>query len=269
MEAMETQDLLDIAREAAGAAAAVHRHRLGTVPPEAWSEKGTADFVTAVDHEAQDRILEVLQRRVPDHDVLAEESREEQTRNGSDWLWIVDPLDGTTNYLHRYPAYSASVAAVHKGRLMAGVVIDSARDHTWHAVAGGGAHLDGAPIHASRIHQLGLALIGTGFPFKATHLLPDYLRQFDRVLRNASGIRRAGSAALDLCHLAAGYFDGFWELWLAPWDIAAGTLIAREAGARVTTLAGQEDLVRADGKATAVLAGNPAIYEALGRLVAP
>jgi myo-inositol-1(or 4)-monophosphatase len=265
---METQDLLDIAQEAARTAAAVHRDRLGTVPPEAWSEKGTADFVTAVDHEAQDRILDVLRRRVPDHDVLAEESREEQSDNGSDWLWIVDPLDGTTNYLHRYPAYAASVAVTHRGRLMAGVVIDSARDQEWTATDGGGAFLDGAAIHASHIAELELALIGTGFPFKAAQLLPEYLRQFDQVLRRTTGIRRAGSAALDLCHLAAGYFDGFWELWLAPWDIAAGTLIARQAGARVTTLDGEEDLLRGDGAATAVLAGNPAIYEALGALVA-
>ncbi len=264
---METQDLLDIARDAAGAAAAVHRDRLGTVPPEAWSEKSTADFVTAVDHEAQDRILEVLARRAPGHDILAEESREEQTSNGSDWLWIVDPLDGTTNYLHRYPAYAASVAVTHRGRPVAGVVIDSARNHVWHATAGGGAYRDGTAIHASRIDRLGRALIGTGFPFKATHVLPDYLRQFDQVLRHTAGIRRAGAAALDLCQLAAGQLDGFWELWLAPWDIAAGTLIAREAGARVTTLAGEEDLLRADGATTTVLAGNPAIYAALGSLV--
>lgn len=264
---METQDLLDIAREAAGAAARIHRDRLGTVPPEAWSEKGTADFVTGVDHEAQDRILAILQRRVPDHDVLAEESGQERS-GGSDWLWIVDPLDGTTNYLHTYPAYAVSVAATYRGRLKAGVVIDSARDHVWTATDGGGARLDGTTIHASAIERLELALIGTGFPFKATDLLPDYLRQFDRVLRTVSGVRRAGSAAIDLCHLAAGHFDGFWELWLAPWDIAAGTLIAREAGARVTTLDGDEHVLNDDGKATAVLGGNPAIYEALGALLA-
>ncbi|MEJ2185393.1 MAG: inositol monophosphatase family protein [Gemmatimonadota bacterium] len=266
---METRDLIDIAREAAQAAADVHRSRLGTVPPEAWSEKSTADFVTAVDHEAQDRILEVLHRRAPHHDIMAEESGAEQDRNGSDWLWIVDPLDGTTNYLHGYPAYAASVAVTRRGRLMAGAVIDSARDHVWTATHGGGAFLDGAPVHVSRIDRLSHALIGTGFPFKATHLLPRYLRQFDQVLRHTTGIRRAGAAALDLCHLAAGYFDGFWELWLAPWDIAAGTLIAREAGARVTTLGGDEDLLRDDGEATAVLAGNPAIHEALGALVSP
>ncbi|MEJ2217523.1 MAG: inositol monophosphatase family protein [Gemmatimonadota bacterium] len=263
---MENQDLLDIALEAARAAARILQDRLGTVPPEAWSEKGTADFVTGVDHEAQDRILEILHQRAPDHDVLAEESRQEPS-SGSDWLWIVDPLDGTTNYLHQYPAYAVSVAVTHRGRLQAAVVVDSARDHVWTATDGGGARLDGNPIHASTIERLELALIGTGFPFKAPHLLPDYLRQFDRVLRNATGIRRAGSAALDLCHLAAGYFDGFWELWLAPWDIAAGTLIAREAGARVTTLGGDEHLLHPDGEATAVLAGNPVIYEALGALL--
>lgn len=262
------EELLNCALAAARAAAAVHRAHLGQVALEQWSEKGVADFVTYVDREAEDRVVEEIRARFPDHAILAEEGGGEAGGAGpeaADWLWIVDPLDGTTNYLHGYPAYTASVAVAHRGELVAGVVACAATGEEWWAVRGGGAFHDGRPIRVSSLADLRLALIGTGFPFKATDQLPLYLRQFDVLLRRTAGIRRGGSAALDLCHLATGYFDGFWELVLYPWDVAAGTLIIREAGGIVTALDGREDVLAGTG---AVLAGNPTIHAALGELLA-
>ncbi|HEX7089808.1 MAG TPA: inositol monophosphatase family protein [Longimicrobiales bacterium] len=258
--------LLDCALAAARAAADIHRRYLGRVALEEWSEKGVADFVTHVDREAEDTIVAEIRRRFPAHAILAEESAGEAAPPGSaEWLWIVDPLDGTTNFLHGYPAYAASVAVARRGELVAAVVASSATGEEWWAVRGGGAFHDGRPVRVSQLTDLRLALIGTGFPFKAIDRLPPYLRQFDAVLRRSAGIRRAGSAALDLCHVASGYFDGFWELLLAPWDIAAGTLIVREAGGVVTALDGRSDVLDGHG---AVLAGNPAIHAELGAVLA-
>lgn len=266
---MEPEQLARTALEAGRLAAGIHRRHLGRVDPWEWDEKGTADFVTRVDLEAEAAIVELIRERHPDHRVLAEESTEPgdpaAVRARFDepgHLWIIDPLDGTTNFLHGYPAFAASVAVARSGRLVAGAVVDGYHGTEWHAWEGGGAWRDGEPIRVSVNDRLDRALIGTGFPFKVTRLLPDYLRQLDAVLRRAAGVRRAGSAALDLCHLADGRFDGFWELWLAPWDIAAGTVIVREAGGVVTSLDGDPDV-----RAGAILAGNPSIHGALGTLL--
>jgi myo-inositol-1(or 4)-monophosphatase len=269
---MNDREPLEVALAAARAAVEVHRDHLGRVRTSDWSEKGVADFVTHVDREAEERIVALVKERFPDHAILAEEGTGAALdAEGvvtdpatAEWLWVVDPLDGTTNFLHRYPAYAASVALLHRGEPVAGVVISGATGEEWSAIRGGGAFLNGSPIRVSEIERLPHALIGTGFPFKAQELLPRYLRQFDAVLRRSAGVRRAGSAALDLCHLATGYFDGFWELVLSPWDIAAGTLIVREAGGIVTGIGGELDLL-AGG---AVLAGNPAIHAALGEVLA-
>ena len=233
---------------------------------DAWSEKGTADFVTDVDREAEAAILAHIRDAFPDHAVLAEE---EATRNAdatmvlpdADWVWIVDPLDGTTNFIHRYPMYAASIAVVHRGELVAGAVISGVTGETWWATKGAGAFKDGQRIAVSTIARLPLALIGTGFPFRIADRLDDFLVQFAAVFRTGAGIRRAGSAALDLCHVASGWFDGFWELSLAPWDAAAGALIVREAGGVVTRLDGDPAVLDAGS----ILAGNPAIHAALGK----
>lgn len=267
---MEPKHLAEIALEGARLAAAVHRKGLGTVAVADWNEKGSQDFVTEVDREAEARLIEHIRSRCPGHDVLAEESTElgdaasvRARFDDAEFLWVLDPLDGTTNFIHGYPMYAASVAVAHRGVLVAGAVVDGSGGGEWCAWQGGGAWKDGTRIAASQIDRLDRALIGTGFPFKALDLLPRYLEQFDAIIRRSSGIRRAGAAALDLCHVASGWLDGFWELWLAPWDIAAGTVIAREAGALVTTLDGHDD-VRAAGS---ILAGTPAIHEALKRLL--
>lgn len=267
-----------MAQQAARDAGAVHRRHLGRVEVSDWSQKGVADFVTHVDREAEAAIVSRIHAHFPDHRLLAEEaetgssagaSAERRaasgvTKGGSDaWTWIIDPLDGTTNYLHGYPAYAVSIAVARGTELQAAVVRNGSTGEEWSAVRGGGAFRDGARIAVSDIEDMPRTLIGTGFPFKALHLLPVYTRQLEAALRATSGVRRAGSAALDLCHVATGWFDGFWELDLAPWDVAAGTLIVREAGGLVTRLDGSSDVI---GHGS-LLAGNPAVHAALGELL--
>jgi myo-inositol-1(or 4)-monophosphatase len=245
---------------AARAAAEVHHRRTGWLEPDDWTEKGHADWVSAVDHQAEEAAVAEIRGRFPNHAIAAEER---------DWggpkpttaevTWYIDPLDGTTNYLHGYPFHCVSVAAIDSDGPAAGVVINTASWDTFRARRGQGAERNGERISVSRIGELKLALIGTGFPFKRTELLDQYLAQFKAVLPRTSGIRRTGSAAIDLCDLACGRLDGFWELHLAPWDVAAGVLILREAGGIITDLGGSEDVV----KHGAFIAGNPNIYPAL------
>jgi myo-inositol-1(or 4)-monophosphatase len=251
----------------------VHRAYLGRVPVEDWSEKGIADFVTHVDREAEACIVARIRTRFPDHTLLAEEAESERDGGSGvpltelghhEWTWIIDPLDGTTNYLHRYPMYAVSIGVAFRGELRAAVVVNSVTGEEWVAAKDGGARLNGVPVRVSGIDRLARALIGTGIPFRALDVMPLYTRQLERVVRNSSGVRRAGSAALDLCHVATGYFDGFWELGLAPWDVAAGALIVREAGGIVTRIDGDAHVL---GHGS-ILAGNPAVHAALGELLA-
>jgi myo-inositol-1(or 4)-monophosphatase len=268
---LHTRELLETAIAAARLAADVHRTHVGRVAVQDWSEKGAADFVSHVDREAEARIVEAIRLRHPDHRILAEEEESERTGAGETpmaaaadgWTWIIDPLDGTTNYLHGYPVYAVSIAVARAGRLEAAVVLNAATGDEWTAANGEGAFLNGRPIRVSAIDRLPRALLGTGFPFKALELLPQFARQLEAALRGSSGVRRAGSAALDLCHVASGWFDGFWELNLAPWDVAAGALIVREAGGVITRIDGSEGVL---GHGS-ILAGNPVIHGLLGELI--
>ncbi|NIN09902.1 MAG: inositol monophosphatase, partial [Gemmatimonadales bacterium] len=228
------QDLLHLATTAARRGADHIRTIERPTDPAGWGLKGVSDFVTRVDRETESLIGETLLAGAPDGVVLGEELTPDA--GGSGLVWVVDPLDGTTNYLHDYPAYGVSIAAVVDGTLAAGVVVDVNRDLVYHATAGGGAWCGDRRLQVSRVTEPAHALIGTGFPFKVLHLLPEYLEQFATILRATSGIRRAGAASLDFVDLALGRFDGFWELKLAPWDVAAGALILREAGGVVTDL---------------------------------
>jgi myo-inositol-1(or 4)-monophosphatase len=200
------------------------------VPDASW--KRFADFVSEVDLMAQEAALEVIRRHQPDHAVLAEEGDPDTTHAPDDAtpVWIVDPLDGTANFLHGHPIYAASVAVAISGILMAGAVTASALGHRWWARRGGGAFRDGEPIRTSGIRSLEGSLVGTGFPFKEPDLHELYGRQLARVLRAGAQVRRGGAAAVDLCFVADGRFEGFWEAALQPWDFAAGALIAEEAG---------------------------------------
>lgn len=198
------------------------------------SQKARADYVSQTDVDAQTAALAVIEARHDDHAVLAEESDEPVAEQLERWdgrpMWIVDPLDGTTNFLHRHPQYCASVAVAVDGRPVAGAVVSGSTAERWWAAKGEGAFKNGRRIRVSSERRLFDAMVGTGFPFKALDLMPTYLTQLDRILRSASGVRRAGSAALDFCYLAQGSLDAFWEEFLMPWDFAAGIVLVEEAG---------------------------------------
>jgi len=248
-------DLSRVAAAAARQAAAWLRTARPPADPATWSEKSHHDFVTEVDRTAEAIITEALLAAEPRSRVVGEELQPELHTDGL--VWIVDPLDGTTNFLHGYPQFAVSIGAAVDGRLEAGVVIQVPSGATWHAGRGHGAWLDEAPVRVSTLADPRHALVGTGFPFKHLDRMPEYLSQFDRVMRGTSGVRRAGSAALDLADVAGGRFDAFWELQLAPWDIAAGMLLVREAGGVVTDLEGNDPGIAHTG----LVAGNPAMHE--------
>jgi myo-inositol-1(or 4)-monophosphatase len=226
--------LLATARLAAEAAAAVHRRDAGRVLLSGANEKARADYVSQTDLDAQDAALAVIRARHPDHGILAEEDVEPVGDRLARWdgapIWIVDPLDGTANFLHEHPHYCASVAVAVEGRPVAGAVVNGTSGERWWAAEGEGAFKGGRRLRVSSERPLSDALVGTGFPFKKLEAMPEYLAQFERILTSSSGVRRAGSAALDLCYLAQGSLDAFWEEILEPWDFAAGLLIVREAG---------------------------------------
>jgi myo-inositol-1(or 4)-monophosphatase len=248
-------ELLDVALEAARAGAVVIRDATAQREKLVWETKSKSDFVSEVDKASEQRIGDVVKRRCPDAIVLGEELSPGAVSSRG-LVVIADPLDGTTNFLHGYPEYSVSIAIARDGVLCAGVVLNVARGDEFTAVNGGGAFLNGQRIRVSSLRDPGRALIGTGFPFKTLNMLPGYVSQFSLVMRGTAGIRRAGSAALDLCNVACGRFDAFWELTLAPWDVAAGMLMVQEAGGIVTDLEGN----RARPVAGAFVAGNPAMH---------
>jgi myo-inositol-1(or 4)-monophosphatase len=264
-ETAEYEKACRIAHDAARSAAAVHRAHLGRVEANDWSSKGTADFVSYVDREAEAEALRHIRDAFPSHDILAEESADAMTgeaHGSSDWVWIVDPLDGTTNFLHQFPMYCASVALLHRGRPVAASVVSSATNEEWTASLGSGSFRNGERIHVSETSDLRRGLIGTGFPFKVREVMPVYLKQFEHIIGQVSDLRRGGSAALDLCYVASGFLDGFWELDLRPWDYAAGVLLIREAGGVATGLAGEPIWEPAGG---GIIAGNEFVYAHLVR----
>ena len=251
----ERDGLLGIALTAATGAATLIRSRASNASTIQWRAKSTADFVTDVDTASEDTIRAVIERECPGAAMIAEEGSPNATA-GEGIAFIVDPLDGTTNFLHGYPEFAVSIAVLERGALVAAVVVNAATGERFTARAGAGAWRDGAPMRVSGITSPPHALIGTGFPFKHLELLDAYQRQFAEVIRSTSGIRRAGAAALDLADVACGRFDGFWELVLMPWDYAAGTLLVREAGGTVTDATGAEVPLTQ----SAIVAGNPAIH---------
>jgi len=259
----KNQDLLHLARSAAEAAAGFIRGAKRPSGPDEWGRKSTHDFVTSIDREAEQKIRGVLLGGEPGSSIMGEEFSPEGSV-GSGLVWVVDPLDGTTNYLHGYPQYAVSVGALVDGELAVGVVADVDRNVYYHAERGAGAWRGSERLTVSRITEPGVSMIGTGFPFRHPDLMPRYMRQFAGIMRAVSGIRRAGAAALDLVDVALGRFEGFWELNLAPWDVAAGTLIVREAGGIVTDGEGSTNMI----KHGSVVAGNSAIHAWLQAIVA-
>ncbi|MBU0513168.1 MAG: inositol monophosphatase [Proteobacteria bacterium] len=234
-----------------------HRHATGQI-----DKKGAADFVTQADRAAEEAIMDHLGRKFPDHRFLAEESARDRTGGRR---WIIDPLDGTTNFIHGYPMFAVSIALENDGQLLLGVVYDPLRDEMFAAQSGRGAWLNDQPIQVSAVSDPLTALVATGFPFRNRDKIDLYLAGFKRVFLRVGGLRRAGSAALDLVHVACGRLDGFFELGLAPWDVAAGTLIIGEAGGKITDVGGDPDKVYSGN----VVGGNPIIHEVLLEALQP
>jgi myo-inositol-1(or 4)-monophosphatase len=225
-------------------------------------QKGHNDYVSDADRAAERAVIDTIRRHYPDDAILAEESGAD---GESDTVWIIDPLDGTTNYLHGFPVFAVSIGVQHKGRMEHGVVYDPLRQELFTATRGNGAHLDGRRIRVSGQKQLESALIGTGFPFRQADMeIAPYLDMLGKTIRSTSGVRRAGAAALDLCYVAAGRLDAFFETGLAPWDLAAGGLIIREAGGIVSGLDGSENFLDTGH----ILTGTPRIYAELAKLCA-
>jgi len=225
-------EFLNTAVQAALAAGAIQRERFGASHDIRF--KGEADLVTEVDLACENAVKNVILEKWPHHALLGEEGGV----NGSgDFLWIVDPLDGTTNYTHNYPHFCASVALQERGRVIVGAVYDPMRDELFTAKHGAGAFLNGKPIHPSNCSKLEQAMLVTGFPYDLDRRMKA-LPQFGAMLQRVQAIRRDGSAALNLCYVAAGRFDGFWEISLHAWDIAAGRLIIEEAGGKITGMDG-------------------------------
>ncbi|MEA2722408.1 MAG: monophosphatase [Gemmatimonadales bacterium] len=251
---MSALDLLHLARTAAARAGTYLRSVQRPADPSGWTLKGSRDFVTEVDHTAERMIADILLAAEPGSRMVGEELTPSILTDGL--VWVVDPLDGTTNFLHGFPCYAVSIAAALDGVLEAAVVLQVPRDETYSASRGGGSWLGDRRLSVSTIENAEFALIGTGFPFRDVSRLEEYQRQFGRVARATSGIRRPGAAALDLADVAAGRFDGFWEQQLSAWDIAAGTLLIREAGGVVTDFSGRDIGI----EHTEVVAGNSAIH---------
>jgi len=221
------------------------------------SFKGAVDLVTPFDLEAQEILVGRLEAAFPGHGFLAEEGLSKP--GDSDYRWIIDPLDGTTNYSHAFPVFSVSAALERAGRVVLGLVFDPTREEMFRAEAGRGASLNGAAIRVSGIAELGKSLLATGFPYDIRTSPDNNLGYWKRFIVRAQAIRRCGSAALDLAYVACGRFDGFWEIKLKPWDVAAGALIVAEAGGRVTDLAGGQHSLQAPG----ILATNGLVHPAM------
>jgi myo-inositol-1(or 4)-monophosphatase len=247
-------NLLHLARTAAERAAEYLRSVERPADPRGWGLKGSRDFVTEVDRTAERIVTGELLAAEPSSRFVGEELSPGLVEGGL--VWIVDPLDGTTNFLHDFPSYAVSIAAAVDGELQAAVVLHVARGEAYTAAAGVGAWQGDRKLAVSDLTDPAFGLIGTGFPFKNMSQLPEYQAQFARVAAATSGIRRPGSAALDLAHVAAGRFDAFWEQGLSAWDIAGGTLLIREAGGVVTDFRGRHIGV----EHTDVVAGNPAMH---------
>jgi myo-inositol-1(or 4)-monophosphatase len=225
--------------------------------------KGRNDFVSEVDRMAEDDIIQTVRRSYPDHAFLAEESG---ASGDAEFVWIIDPLDGTTNFLHGFPVFAVSIAVMHRGRLEHGVIYDPMRQELFTTSRGAGATVDGRKMRVSDTRNLASSLIGTGFPYKEDpESLGPYMAMLHDVICQTSGARRPGAAALDLAYVAAGRLDGFWEIGLNIWDIAAGALMIQECGGIVTDLDGRDGWQQSGN----IVAGNPRIHAALLKLIGP
>ena len=254
--------MLNTAVKAARRAGAIINRAAQNLDALTVQNKQDNDYVSEVDRAAEQEIISILLSAYPNHAILAEESG---TQGESEFEWIIDPLDGTTNYLHGFQQYGVSIALAHKGVLTHAVIFDPARNDLFTASKGGGAFLNDRRLRVSKRIHLKEALIGTGFPYRDFTNLDAYLAMFKEMVQKTSGVRRPGAACLDLAYVAAGRFDGFWEFGLKPWDIAAGVLLVQEAGGLVGDFRGEQNYMQSGD----ILAGNPKIFSQLLQLIAP
>jgi myo-inositol-1(or 4)-monophosphatase len=227
--------------------------------------KGPKDFVSEVDRAAEAAIVETLLDAYPDHAILAEEGTAKGENAAAENVWIIDPLDGTTNFLHGFPQYCVSIALAQKGQVTQGVVYDPVRNDLFTATRGRGAFLNDRRIRVSRRTHLRDCLIGTGFPFRDGSYLDTYLRMMKTMIEHTAGLRRPGAAALDLAYVAAGFYDGFWEVGLNPWDVAAGSVLVLEAGGLIGDLAGEGDYLHGGQ----LIAATPKVFAQMVTALAP
>ena len=257
--------MLNIAVKAARSAGAIINRAALDLEILKVGTKGPNDYVSEVDRAAERIIIETLLEAYPGHGILAEESGREHGAKDSEFLWIIDPLDGTTNFLHGFPVYAVSIALAHRGIVQQAVVYDPTRNDLFFASKGRGAFLNDRRLRVSKRTRISDALIGTGFPFRKGDNFKRYVKMFEEVMQSCAGLRRPGAAALDLCYVAAGYYDGFFETGLSPWDIAAGSLIITEAGGLIGNFTGESDYLYQ----REVVAGNPKVYGQLVQILAP
>jgi len=257
--------MLNIAIKAARAAGAIINRASLDLERLQVNTKAPNDCVTEVDHAAEAAVIDTLLGAYPGHGILAEESGTSRGARDSEYVWIIDPLDGTTNFIHGLPTYAVSIALTFRRQVQQAVVYDPARNDLFYATKGRGAYLNDKRLRVSRRSRMADALIGTGFPFRKGDDLGRYLQMMEAVMKVAAGLRRPGAAALDLCYVAAGWYDGFFETGLSPWDVAAGSLLVTEAGGLIGNFTGEADFI----DRREVVAGNPKIYAQLVQLLAP
>ena len=245
---------IQTARAAAAIGGKILTDALGTLVSEQVSLKGTNDYVTELDKKSEAAIIQHIKSVFPNHSICGEESGTETHQ--SECLWIIDPLDGTTNYVHGIPFFSVTVALVKNGVTLAGVVLDPVRNEEFWAVKSGGAFLNGKPIQVGQKTGSQGTLLGTGFPWRSKQYWPQYMESFNAFFEHAAGVRRMGTAAIDLSYTACGRFDGFWEMKLKPWDIAAGILILEEAGGVVSDFRGESGYMQSGN----IVAANPKVH---------
>jgi myo-inositol-1(or 4)-monophosphatase len=257
--------MLNIAIKAARAAGGVINRASLDIEKVQVEAKGVNDFVTEVDRHAEAVIVDILLAAYPGHGILAEESGRELGAKDSEFLWIIDPLDGTTNFIHGFPVYAVSIALAWRGVVQQAVVYDPNRNDLFYASRGRGAYLNDRRLRVSKRLRLADSLVGTGFPFRKGDNFKRYMKMFEEISQQCAGLRRPGAASLDLCYVAAGYYDGFFETGLSPWDIAAASLIITEAGGLIGNFSGEADFLYQ----REVVAGNPKVYGQLVNILAP
>ena len=257
--------MLNIAVRAARSAGSIINRAALDLDVLKVASKGTNDFVTEVDQAAEEAIISTLLEAYPGHAILAEESGRQRGSKHSDYLWIIDPLDGTTNFIHGFPVYAVSIALAFRGKVEQAVVYDPTRNDLFYASKGKGAYLNDRRLRVSKRTRMSDALIGTGFPFRKGDNFKRYLKIFEEVMQQCAGMRRPGAAALDLAYVAAGFTEAFFETGLSPWDVAAGSLLVTEAGGLVGNFTGEADFLYQ----REVVAATPRIYGQLVQMLTP